>query len=157
MGVARLHPGLAVMGVVEHDDREVFGLLDADGGEAAQPHQHVAVAGQHGDAAFGLRQRQPKADHRGAAHGAPQIKVERMIAGRRGIVGRGAESADDEQIAAIDQKLPHKIAPVEHHRVHCLRPIKRCDSKIATCRLPSNAMSQPAPTMSSTASASSMR
>ena len=157
MSVARLHAGLAVVRVVEHDDGEIFRLLDADGGEAAHAHQHVAIAGQHGDAAIGLRQSEPEADHRGAAHRAPQIEVERMIAGRGDVIGRRAQPADDEQIAAVDQQLPYEVAPVEHHRVHCLRPISRCDSRIATWRLPSNAMSQPAPTISSTASASSTR
>src|SRR6202023_3465252 len=157
MSVARLHAGLAVMGIVEHDNRKVLGLLDADGGETAHAHQQIAIARQYGDTALGLRQRQPKPDHGGAAHRAPKVEVKRMIAGRGGVVGRGAQSADDEEIAAVDQKLPYQFAPVEHHRVHCLRPINRCESRIATWRLPSNAMSQPAPQTSSTASASSIR
>ena len=135
----------------------LFGCFDADGGEAAHAHQHIAVAGDDGDAAVGPRQRQPEPDHRGAAHGAPEIEVERMVAGRGDIPGRRAEPADDQQIAAVDEKLPHEIPPVEHHRVHCLRPISRCDNRIAIWRLPSNAMSQPAPTISSTASALSIR
>ena len=58
---ARLHAGFAVMRVVEHDDGEIFRLLDADGGEAADAHQHVAVAGKHGDAALsGLASASPR-------------------------------------------------------------------------------------------------
>ena len=79
------------MGIIEHDDREIVRLLDADGGEAAEPHQHVAVAGEHGDAAVRPRQREPEPDHGGAAHGAPEIEVQRMIAGGGDVVGRRAE------------------------------------------------------------------
>ena len=136
---------------------EVLRLLDADRGEAAEPHEKIAVAGDHGDAAVGPRQREPKPDHRGAAHRAPEIKIERMVAGGRGIVGRRAEPGDDQQIAAIGEKHTHEFAAVKHHRVHCLRPISRCDNRMATWRLPSNAMSQPAPTMSSTSLALSIR
>ncbi len=129
---ARLHAGLAVMRIVEDDNREILRLLDADRGEAAQAHEEVAVAGDHGDAAVGPRQRKSKPDHRGAAHRAPQIEIERMVAGRCGIVSRRAKPGDDEKIATVGQKLLHEVAAVKHHRVHCLRPISRCDNRIAT-------------------------
>ena len=70
-GVARLHAGLAVVPVVEHDDDEILRLLHPDGGERAHAHQHLAVAGEHGDAALGLGEREAEPDHGGAAHRAP--------------------------------------------------------------------------------------
>jgi hypothetical protein len=36
--MARLHAGLAIVLVVEHNDGEIRRLLDTDGGEAAQSH-----------------------------------------------------------------------------------------------------------------------
>ncbi len=55
-----------------------------------------------------------------------------MIPGGGDVVGRRAEPGNDQKIAAIDQQLTYEIAPVEHHRVHTLGPISRCDSRIAT-------------------------
>jgi len=133
MGVARLHAGFAIVLVVEHDDHEIFRLLDADRGEAAEPHQGLAVAGEHEHAALRFRQREAEPDHGGAAHGTPEIKIERMIAAGSDIVGGRAEPGDDQQIAAIRQQGFDEFAPVEHHLPHTLRPINRCDSRIATC------------------------
>ena len=58
-GVARLHAGLAVDAVVEHDDREIGRPLDADGGERAHAHQHLAVAGDDRDHLFGCASARP--------------------------------------------------------------------------------------------------
>ena len=80
------------MAVVEHDDREIVRLLDPDGREAAQPHQHVAVAGDHRDAAIRARERKSQADHRGGAHRAPEIEIQRMIAAGRDVIGRRADA-----------------------------------------------------------------
>ena len=52
IGVARLHAGLGVAGIVEHDDRQVRRALDADRGERPQTHQHLAVAGHDQHAAL---------------------------------------------------------------------------------------------------------
>src|SRR5579862_2126579 len=158
--VTRLHAGLTVMGVVEHDDGEIAGLLDADGREAADAHQHVTISGEDRDPAARLRQRQAEANHRGAPHSAPEIEVERIVSGRSHVVSRRAETADNQKVSPINQQPLHKVAPVEHlcsYRVHCLRPISRWASRIATWRLPSNAVSQPAPTISSTSSGFSTR
>src|SRR5271154_5224123 len=130
-GVTRLHAGLAVMGVIEDDDDEIVRLLDADGGEAADAHEHVAVARDRDDAAAGLRQSKPKRDHRGAAHRAPQIEIQRMVAGRGNVISGGAKPGYDQKIVAVDEDLPHEIAPLKHYFVHCLRPISRCESRIA--------------------------
>ena len=70
-GVCRLVAGLAELAIVEHDDGEVRWLLGGHGGERAQAHQHVAVAGddQYALGGLGQRQAEPHADRR--AHGAP--------------------------------------------------------------------------------------
>ena len=114
----------------------------------------------------GLGERQAEADHGGAAHRAPEIEVERMIAAGGGIVSRRTEPGDDQQIAPVGQHLFHECAAIErrlihhrlvHHLVHCLRPISRCDRMMATGRSPLNAMSHPAATTSSTSSGASTR
>ena len=48
------------MAVVEYDDDEIVRPFDADGGKAAKPHQHVAVAGQHRDTAVGRAKARPR-------------------------------------------------------------------------------------------------
>ena len=60
-GVARLPAGLAIGLVVQHHDGEVGRLLQADGGKAAHPHQHLAVAGDHDHRQLRLRQRDAEA------------------------------------------------------------------------------------------------
>src|SRR6266404_948863 len=70
-GVARLPAGFAIDLIVEHDDGEVCGFLQADGGETAHPHQHLAVAGDDDDRQLRLRQREAETDHDRAAHRAP--------------------------------------------------------------------------------------
>jgi hypothetical protein len=116
--VARLHAGLAVMAVVEHHDGEICWLLDADRREAAEAHQHLAVAGDHRGAAVGTRKRKPETNHRRTAHRAPKIEIERMIACGGDVVGRRAEAGDDEQIAAIDEQAFDDVAPIKHARFH---------------------------------------
>src|SRR4051812_36709211 len=68
---ARLHAAGAVMAVVETDDREILRLLDADGGERAERHQHIAVAGDDSNPTIGPRLRKAETDHRRAAEPAP--------------------------------------------------------------------------------------
>ena len=60
-GMRLLHAGLAVALVVDHHDGEIRRLLHADGGEQAQAHQHLAVAGDHQHAALRLREREAQA------------------------------------------------------------------------------------------------
>src|SRR3984893_2855785 len=156
-GVARLHAGLAIVLIVEHDDDEIARLLDPDGGKAAQSHQGLAVARQHENPTRRLCQRKTETDHGGAAHRAPEIEVERMIATGRNVIGGRAEPGNDQQIFAVDEQLLDELTPIEHHLFHCLRPINRCDNRMATCKSPENAMSQPPPTISSTSFGSSTR
>src|ERR1700730_1199809 len=156
-GVARLHAGLAIVLIVEHDDDEIARLLDPDGGKAAQSHQGLAVTRQHENPTRRLCQRKTETDHGGAAHRAPEIEVERMIATGRNVIGGRAEPGNDQQIFAVDEQLLDELTPIEHHLFHCLRPINRCDNRMATCKSPENAMSQPPPTISSTSFGSSTR
>src|SRR4051812_27217552 len=60
-GVAGLHAGLAKMLVVDHDDVEIARARDADGGDAAEAHQLLAIPGQSEDALsrLGLRKAKP--------------------------------------------------------------------------------------------------
>src|ERR1700722_19808214 len=85
--MARLPAGFAVDLIVEHNDGQIAGLLQADGRQTAHSHQHLAIACDHHDRQLGLRQRDPQRDHDRAAHGAPQIKIAVVISRRRDIVG----------------------------------------------------------------------
>ncbi len=112
-GVTRLHAGLAEMAVVEHRDREIAGLLGRDGQQAADPHQLLAVAGDHQHRALRLRQREAEPNHRRAAHRAPQIEIAGMLAGVEQIVRGGAEPGDHEQLAAVGKQRLHGGAAIE--------------------------------------------
>src|ERR1700730_1837147 len=156
-GVARLHAGLAIVLIVEHDDDEIARLFDPDGGKAAQSHQGLAITRQHENPTRRLRQRKAETDHGGAAHGTPEIEVEWMITTGRNVVGGRAEPGHDQQIFAVDEQLLDELTPIEHHLFHCLRPINRCDNRMEPCKSPENAMSHPPPTISSTSFGSSTR
>ena len=94
-----------------------------------------------GDAAVGTREREAQADHGGAAHGRPEIEVSRAVAGGADVVARRAKPRDDQMVAAIRQDPLDELPPVQHQRVHVLRPISRWLKRIATGRLLSKAMS----------------
>ena len=115
--------------------REIAGLLQADGGERAHPHQHLAVAGDDDHRQVRLRQRQPEPHHDGAAHGAPEIEIAVMVAGRRHVVGGGAEAADGDHALAVFQQAGDDTAAVEKigfaHFTKTLAPIRRCDNRTA--------------------------
>src|SRR5580700_11567630 len=112
-GMARLHAGFAVMTVVEDGNRQVRRALHADRRERAQSHQHLTVAGDDENAAVGLGNRQPQADHRRRAHCTPQIEVVLVVGDRRGIPGRRAEPGDEQRIAAIFEQDADRPAAVE--------------------------------------------
>jgi len=63
-----------------NDHGEIRGLLHADRRERAESHQHLAIAGDHHDAALGLREREAEADHCRLPHRPPQRKAEIGIA-----------------------------------------------------------------------------
>ena len=58
------------------------GRWRADGRQATEAHEHLAVAGDHEDVALRLAQRESQAKHGGAAHAAPQREVEGVVAAR---------------------------------------------------------------------------
>jgi len=90
---------------------------DANRGEAPQAHQHVAVTRKRHHAPVGTGKSEAEADHCGAAHGAPEIKIQRVVAGGGDVIGRRAKAGNDEEIAAVDQELLYELTPVEHHRI----------------------------------------
>src|SRR5712691_3674295 len=112
-GVGLLQAGLAVALVVEDHDGEIGRALYADGGEAPQPHQHLAVSGDDQNAALGLRERKSQSYHARRSHHAPQGKSERMIA-RSGAVPRwGSEARDDKERAAPLEQRTNDLAAIE--------------------------------------------
>ena len=134
-GMAHLPTGFPIALVVEHNDREVGRLLQADGRETPHAHQHLAVAGDHDHRQFRLRQREAEPDHDRAAHGAPQIEIAVVIAGRRDVVGRGAEAADHNGVLAVLEQGGDDAAPFEKiglaHLTKTLVPIRRCERSTA--------------------------
>jgi len=101
----------------------------------ADPHQHLAVAGDHHHRQLGLRQCQSKADHHGPAHGAPEIEIAVVIAGSGDVVGGGSQSADRDRTFAIGEKAGDDSAAVEKvcfaHFTKTFVPIRRCDNSTA--------------------------
>jgi hypothetical protein len=121
-----LHAGLAVVLVVLHHDRQVRRLLDRDGRERADAHQHLAIAGQHQDAAVRLRERDAQADHGRAPHAAPQRQVQRVVLHRGDVPGRRAEARDDHHVAAIGQQRAGEFTTIELSG--------RCQHRLSPCR-----------------------
>src|SRR5579883_342334 len=132
-----------------------------DGGERAHTHQHLAIAGQHQHPPVGAGERKAEADHCRPAHRAPEIEVERPVAGRRGVVGGGAEPGDHQQIARLAQQRGDHGAAVKRSVVpHCtntLAPISRWPSSTATGTWLSKASAAAATTVSAASSAWSAR
>ena len=156
-----LHARLAVVLVVEHHDGEIPGGIGADRGERAEPHEHLAVSGDHDHAAPGLRARQAEPRHGGAPHRGPQIEVQRRVAGRGHVVGRAAEPGDDEGIAAIAEEPRGDGPTVERgalgHFSNRLAPMTRWAISTATARYDWKASIAAARTVSATASGLSAR
>src|SRR5207344_2652475 len=102
-----------------------------------------SVAGQHQHAAGRLCQRDAEPDHRRAAHGAPEIEVERPLAGGGSIVAGRAEAGDDEQVARIAQQRAGDRAAIEgavvSHFANTLAPTRRWENSTATGTALSNA------------------
>src|SRR5688572_26532653 len=122
-----LHSRFAVALVIDHDDREIRRLLDADCGEGSETHKCLAVTSDGKDAALRLRECQAEADHRGLSHRAPHGKRERRVACRGAVPGGGAQARNDEQLTTIRQKLLNGVAAL--HCAACswklLMPIRR--------------------------------
>ena len=109
--------------------------MQADGRKTADSHQHFAVACDHHHRQLRLRERKAQPDHDSATHGAPQIEIAVVIAGGGDVVGRGAQPADHDGIAALRQQVTNDAAPIEKicfaHLVKTFAPIRRCDSRTA--------------------------
>jgi hypothetical protein len=132
-GVAALHAGLAEVAVVQHHDRQVPGLLGADGGQAADAHQLFTVTGDDHHRLLRLRQCQAQADRSCAAHGAPQVIVAVAVAGCKHVVGGRAQTRDHQRVGRGGQQAGDEGAAinvlrscvVSHQlRSHFLRPIR---------------------------------
>src|SRR4051812_47646884 len=158
-GVALLAPGLAIGLVVEHGDREIARVLRRDRRQRAEAHEEFAVAGDDEHRPSRLRKRKPEPDHRGAAHRAPKVEVERMIASGGDVVGRRAEPGDDQQVAPALQQPRDGGAAVERlrHFANTLAPMRRCDRSTAVAVSASKAMMAAAPTTSATSAGASAR
>src|SRR5258707_15589658 len=100
--MTRLHASFAINAIVEDDDREIARLLDSDGRERTETHQHLSVARNRRNATLWLCQGESQANHRGAAHRAPQIKIPVVVA-------RGGDIPSGRAGTGTDQKI---IAPV---------------------------------------------
>jgi hypothetical protein len=105
-----------------------------------------------------LREGEAEADHGRAAHGAPEVEVAVVVAGREEVVAGRAEASDDHQIAAVLHQLAHHLAAVEPHRrrahfaTHFLRPSMRCENNTASRCSPSKASAAAASTVSAASS-----
>jgi len=65
--------------------------------------QVFAKPGDYGDAAIRTRERKPQADHRRAAHPAPDVEIQGMIAAGPDIKRSRTKTGDDQDIAAIGE------------------------------------------------------
>ena len=113
--MALLPAGLAVVAVVDAEDREIGRVDHRDGGERAEAHEQLAVAGDDEHALVRPRQRQAEPHHAGRAHGAAERIDVGAVAGHRADVAGGAAQSGDEQeiLVAADQRR-HRFAALEH-------------------------------------------
>ena len=118
-GVTCLVAGLAELLVVEDADRKIVGLLRGHGGQRADGHHQVGVAGDDKHALGRLCECQAQAHRHGAAHGTPQRHVERPVAGGGDIPVRRAEARDDKQVVVrTGEDLLHQRAALERSGAH---------------------------------------
>src|SRR5258707_5015906 len=162
-GVGRLHTGLAVVLVVDHDDRQVLRGFGADGGKSAERHQHLTVAGDDHHAPRWLGERKPQSHHRGRPHTAPEIEGIWMVRSSGVIAGR-AEPSDDQAVSARLEQRAHHGASIHgswslrgHYLLQSLKPIRRWPSSTAMGRFELNVITAAAWTTSRTDAASSTR
>ena len=100
-----------------------------------------------------LRQRETKPDHGGAAHGAPQIEIARIVAERGQIPGGRAEAGHDQEIVgAVGEQRGHGGAALQSHLVQTFLPISCCDSSTAAMRSSPNTCCTARSAMPSTSS-----
>src|SRR5262249_10438241 len=107
-GEAALATGLSEALVVEHQDGQIAGSLIGDHRQRADPHQHLAVAGDAQTPAARRGQRPAKRGWDRQAHAAPGIEVFGGVPCREAIPGRTAETGDQQGGAATRQQLGHE-------------------------------------------------
>src|SRR5438477_6463619 len=158
--VGLLETGLGVALVVDNDERQVLWTLHRNGRKRAQSHQHLAVARGDQHASRWLRLRQSQADYRGAAHGAPQVEIEGMIAGGGKIVCGRSQSRDHQQVSAICDQSAHHRPTLENgcsRHLNTFVPMTRCAMSTAAARSLLKAIRAAACTVSTASAAWSIR
>src|SRR5712671_3276485 len=108
--MALLIPGLAVMAVIDANDREIGRVHYRDGGEGTNIHQQFAVTGHDQDPLVGTGERKAEPDHASAAH---RVGVRSILRQRRDIAARAGKPADDQKIVVAADQGRDRIAPVE--------------------------------------------
>src|SRR5262249_55175047 len=182
-GMALLPAGLPVVPVVDTEDREIGRIDHGDGGERADIHEELAVAGDDEDALVGPRQREAKPHHGGRAHRAGErIDVGGVAGHRADVAGGAAQSGDEQKILVAADQRGHRFAALEHEArrgrgCHPSRhaaflpthprvlqlpqngfaPISLCVSSTATALPLLKAMVSAAPTVAATSSVRSTR
>ena len=126
--MARLPAGFAIALVVEHNDGEIARLLRPTVARLPNP---ISISPSPVITTTGSRVGPVRAqsDHDGPSHAAPQIKIAVVIAGRRDIIGRGAQPADHEGAVAIREQAEtrRRSRRLVCSLVKTFAPIRRCD------------------------------
>ena len=114
-GMALLPAGLAVVAVVDAQDREVGRIDHRDGGKRADAHQQLAVAGDDQHALVRARQRQAEPHHAGGAHGAAErIDVGAVARNGTDVAGGAAQSGDEQKILVAADQRRHGFAALQY-------------------------------------------
>ncbi len=113
-GVALLVAGLAVVAVVDADDRQIRRIEQRDGRKRADVHQKLAVASDNKNAPVAPRQRETKPDHAGATHRSAHGKaVGRVLCKGGDVARRASKSGNDQKILMPANERRQRLAPVE--------------------------------------------
>ena len=104
---------LATIGVKQPKNLAIVVLDNAHYGETGMQASHTHSGIDLVATALGLRQCQAEPDHRGAAHRAPEVEVLLAVTEHANVVGGGAQSGDDQEVAGIAQQDGGDIAAIE--------------------------------------------
>ena len=112
--VALLIPCLAVMPVIDADDREIGRIHHRYRRERADIHQQLAVSGDDEHSLVGTGEREAEAYRASPAHRACHRVGVRPVTGQsRDVAARAREPADDQEILVPADQGRYRIAPVE--------------------------------------------
>ena len=112
--MALLIAGLAVMAVIDADDREIGRVHHRDRRERADIHQQLAVTGHDEHALVGTGEREAEPDLHAPTHRPGHRIGVRPVAGQScDIAARAGEPADDQKILVPADQRRHRVAPVE--------------------------------------------